>query len=81
MVEGGERPGVCAAVHRLEDRGFEFEETAVGQKFPDAGDDFAPVAEVLPDFFVCDEVHVPLAVAFFDIGEAVELFGEGADRF
>ena len=81
MVEGSERPGVCPTVDRLEDRGFEFQESPLVKEPADAREDPAPVAEVLPDLLVCNEINVPLPVAFLDIGETVELLGERADRF
>ena len=48
VVERGERPGVCPAVYRLEDRCLELEKIPVIQEPPDGGEDPAPAPESLP---------------------------------
>jgi len=80
VVVGGEWPGIGTPVYRLENGGFELEESVVVEIPADKGYDPAPVPEGLPALLVDDQVDVPLAVALLDIGKSVKLLGQGADR-
>jgi hypothetical protein len=76
---GGERPGIGSSVYRLENGGLELEESVIIKIPADQRDNPAPVPESLPAFLVDNQVDVTLAIAFLDIGEPVELLGQGAD--
>ena len=78
VVVGGERPGVCPAIDRLEDGGLELEEPVVVEIPADEGDDAAPVPEGLPALLVDDQVHVPLPVPLLHVGKPVELLRAGS---
>ena len=77
---GGEWPGIGTPIYRLENGGLELEEPVVIEIAADKGYDPAPVPEDLSALLVDDQVDVPLAIALLDIGESVELLGQGADR-
>ncbi len=78
---GGERPGVCAAVDRLQGRGLELQVVPLEEELPQERDDPAPGPERLAALLVHDQVEVTLPVAGLDVLEPVEFLGEGADRF
>ena len=80
VVVGDERTRRRAARHGMKHGGFHFHKAALFKERAEGADDFAALAEDVADFRVGDEVHIPLAVADFDVGEALVLFGQGAER-
>ncbi|KAF5035845.1 hypothetical protein DSECCO2_581370 [anaerobic digester metagenome] len=81
VMVGGERPGVRAAVDRLQGGGLELQVVPLKEELPEERYDPAPGPERLAALFVHDQVDVALPVAGLDVLEPVELLGEGADRF
>src|SRR5574341_408918 len=81
VVVGPEGPGRGPAGDTLHHGRFHFEEPPGSQEGADGLDDPGAEHEDLLYLGVHDEVHVPLAVADFHIGEAMPLFRERAEGF
>ena len=64
----------------MEHGGFHFHKAAFLKEGAEGTDDFAALAENVADLRIGDEVHIPLAVTDFDVGEALVLFGQGPER-
>ena len=79
VVVGGKRAGICTTVDRLQDRGFELEEPVVIEIPADKGDDPVPAPEYLPALVIHNQINITLAIALFDVGQAVEFLRERAD--
>ena len=80
VVVGDERPRRRAAELVVEHRGLDLDEAAVGELPPDRGDRGEADREHAPGVVVDDEVDVALAEAGVDVGEAVPLVGQRAQR-
>ena len=63
IVMRDERPGCCAAVDRLQNRGFDFQKILVVEKFAHGRDDARARAEDFAHLGVDSEVGVALAIA------------------
>ena len=81
VVVGDEGAGVGAAGDGVHHRGFHFEEAFFFKETAHQRDDAAAELEGLLDLRVHDHIQVALAVADLLVGQAVELFGQGMDRF
>jgi len=75
------RPGDCASGFRLHHRGFHFQKIMPVHELPHQFDDQTAPDEDFLHGRIGDQIEVPLAVAGFDVGEAVPLFGQGMDGF
>ena len=80
IMVGDERTRRRAARHGVEHGGFHFHKAAFLKEGAEGTDDFAALAENVADLRIGDEVHIPLAVADFDVGEALVLFRQGPER-
>ena len=80
VVVGDEGAGQSAPGGRLQHRRLHLDKAALVEELPDGGDDPAAHLEDLLDLGVGDEVQVALAVAFFDVAEAVPFLRQGLER-
>ena len=80
VVVGDEGPRHGAAVERLQDGRLDLDEAALVEEAADGGDDAGALDEDLARIVVDDGVEVALAVARLDVGQAVELLGQRAQR-
>ncbi len=80
VVVRDERLGQGAAVERLQHRRLDLDEAARVEEAADGGDDPRALEEHLARVVVGDQVEVALAVARLDVGEAVVLLGQRAQR-
>ena len=78
VVVGDERPGRRADLKGGQDGGVHLQKTLLVQIGADLLQDAAALDEGVLDFGVGDQVHVALAVTHFGVGQAVELFRQGA---
>jgi len=75
------RPGDCAARFRLHHRGFHFQKIMPVHELPHQFDDQTAPDEDFLHGRIGDQIEVPLAVAGFDVRQAVPFFRQGMDRF
>ena len=75
VVVRRERPGGGAAVDRLQYGRFDFEKSAAMQHAAGVVDDPGALDEHVARLGIGEQVHVPPAIAGFDVGEAVEFLG------
>ena len=80
VVVGDEGPRHGAAVERLQDGRLDLDEAALVEEAADGGDDAGALDEDLARIVVDDGVEVAPAVARLDVGQAVELLGQRAQR-
>ncbi|KAG1258849.1 hypothetical protein G6F65_015447 [Rhizopus arrhizus] len=88
VVVGGERLGRCAAGDVMHHRRLDFQEVAVVEPRAHGADDLRALDEDRARFRGHDQVDVALAVTLLDVGQAVPLvrqraqrLGQQADRF
>ena len=81
VVMRDERLGRRAARDRMQHRRFDFEEAVAVHVAADRGDDLAARDEGVARLGGHDQIDVALAVLELLIGQAVELVGQGAQRF
>ena len=74
---GLEGLGRRAAGNLLHHRGFDFEESALVEELAHRLQRFRPLDEDLAGFEVAEQVHIALAVAQFNVGQAVKLLRQG----
>ena len=77
VVVGGEGTRCCAAGDGLHHRGFDFEIAAGVEVAADGFEDLGALDEDFAGVEVGEEIDVALAVAEFDVGEAVVLLRQG----
>ena len=71
----------CSAGDLLHHRRFHFEIAAVVEKLAQGLQRFRALYKNFAAFEVGEEVHIALAVAELDVGQAVEFFGQGQHGF
>ena len=74
IVMGHKRPCRCAARHRMHHGCFNFKIVVIQHVLPNKADNAAALAKQIPDFGIGDQVEITLAIAGFNIGEAVPFF-------
>ena len=77
----GEGLRVRAAHDRMQEGRFDLVETLLFHVVADSRDDLRALHEGLVHLGVHDQVDIPLTIAQFLVGQAVELFRQGAQRF
>ena len=78
---GNKGPCGCAAADGVEYRRLHLHVPAVVQEIAQILDKCAAHLEIPPDLRIDDQVHIPLTVAGFLIGQAVELLRQGQQGF
>ena len=71
----------CAAIDRMQHRGFNFHETFVFHEAADAGDDLRALLEAELRILVGQDIKMALAVAQLDVGETMPFFRHRQQRF
>ena len=79
-MPGDERAGRGPGRRRLQDRGLDLHEVLVVEEPPDAADDLRPGLEPFPRLLVDQQVQVAAPVAGLDVGDALPLVRQRADR-
>src|ERR1035437_5650163 len=81
IVVGYERARRGAARDRVHHRSFDLDIAPVKKKLADSLDDARAQHEGLPGFLIRAQIKITLAVADLLVGQAVEFFGQRAQRF